>query len=68
MFKRPSNKPDALTNLSAEQKAGFERAFGALGMSVQRWKDDTATIRREEGKLDLDVSLLAPAAAQHLGR
>ena len=63
MFKRPSDKPAApgtpRTTLSAEQKAGFEQAFGALGMSVQRWKDDTATIRREEGKLDLDVSLLA---------
>lgn len=63
MFKRPSDKPAApgtpRTTLSAEQKAGFEQAFGALGMSVHRWKDDTATIRREEGKLDLDVSLLA---------
>ncbi len=58
MFRRPpqqSTPPPALTD---QARATFNAALGVLDMPVQRWKGNTATIQRDEGKLDLDASLL----------
>lgn len=58
MFRRQTSKPPAAPPLTDDARAGFERALETLGLPVLRWKDDTATVRRGDGKLDLAIPLL----------
>ncbi|MFG0292837.1 MAG: hypothetical protein ACF8MJ_06750 [Phycisphaerales bacterium JB050] len=60
MFRRSHNQTESQSPLSlgVPEKAAFAQVLESLGMTVIRWKDQTATVRRDEGKIDLDVSLL----------
>lgn len=60
MFRRSSNPTEAKPSpaLGAPEKAAFAQALESLGMPVIRWKDHTASVRTDEGKIDLDVALL----------
>lgn len=58
MFKRTapeSGSPPAFTD---QHRAAIEQALASLGLPVIRWKDHHATVRRDDGKLDLDVAML----------
>ncbi|MFU8830382.1 MAG: hypothetical protein ACNA8P_13245, partial [Phycisphaerales bacterium] len=58
MPKRHAANPAGHATLTPEQRASFEQALASLGLSVHRWKESTASIRREDGKLELDAALL----------
>jgi len=65
MFKRTPSESGSPPALTDQRRAAIEQALLSLGLPVLRWKDHHASVRRDDGKLDLDVAMLVsqlPAA------
>jgi len=58
MFKRPATDPASVPPLSDDHRSAIEQALTSLGLPVLRWKQHTATVQRDDGKLDLDIAML----------